>query len=183
MFSVACVFCGLCFSVFLCFPVFFRGPVFFCGLESLSNAEVETVRSRLRLSVDEEPGNRIQLKADISTNRTDRRLIAEARANVPSQIVEIKVPFAGPDVAAVDENDGPEIPPDIRAKLGGKIHEREPAYPKARSAQRRHFVAPPATEVRRTTEKIPLEERDLDFRITDGINRSEARLAREHQSF
>src|SRR6476619_1691920 len=46
----------------------------------------------------------------------------------------------------------------------------------ALAAERRDFVASPPAQIRRTSEKVPLEKRHLGFRIAERIYRSNSRL-------
>src|SRR6266487_737445 len=80
LFVFLCVF--LCSSVAtsVCLSPCFS--VFVCGLESLPDAEVEAEPARLWLAVHHEARNRVQLIAQVGSKRTDRRLIAQARAHV-----------------------------------------------------------------------------------------------------
>ena len=64
------------------------------------------------------PGIWIELIAHVETNRSDRRLIAEARTDGVVQIAEADAPGVRPDVAAVEEQDAAEIAEERRAKLG-----------------------------------------------------------------
>ena len=60
--------------------------------EGLADAEVEPEPAGLRLAIDHQPGNRVQLIAEIGAERADRRVVANARTDVVAQIVEIEVP-------------------------------------------------------------------------------------------
>src|SRR6185503_17458370 len=59
--------------------------------ECLPDAEVHPEAALLRLPVDEQSVDRIQLIADVEPRRTDRRLIAEAWTHRPSQIGGVDV--------------------------------------------------------------------------------------------
>ena len=59
-------------------------------LEGLSNAEMEAEMSLLRLSVHEQTGNRIQLKAHVRANRTDRRLVPKPGTDVVAESLKIE---------------------------------------------------------------------------------------------
>ena len=60
--------------------------------EGLPDAEVHAEAPLLRLAVDEQPLDRIQLIADVEARRTDRRLVAEPGPDGVSQIAEVDVP-------------------------------------------------------------------------------------------
>ena len=60
-------------------------------------------RRALGLAVDEQPGDRIELVAEIDADRADRRQVAQARTDVVAQVVQVEVPRVVPDVAGVGE--------------------------------------------------------------------------------
>src|SRR5260370_40481961 len=66
-------------------------------LKGLSNREVEAEASSLRLAVHQQPGQRIELVAEVHADRTDRRQVAQAGARAVAQVVEGQVPGGGPD--------------------------------------------------------------------------------------
>src|SRR5262249_28571401 len=95
--------------------------------EGLTDAEVNAEVTGLRFTVHDEPGNLIQLEPDVETHRSDRRVVAEAGPDVVLKVVEIEVPRVRPDVAAVEEDDARQVPPDRRTELGRKEQHRLPA--------------------------------------------------------
>ena len=75
-------------------------------------------KPRLFLSVDNQSGNGIQLKANVRPNRADRRLIAKTRDRRRTAVVQVEIPSARPDIAAVEEDHRAKVPPEVGAKFG-----------------------------------------------------------------
>src|SRR5688500_8723702 len=95
--------------------------------ERLPDAEVEPDPPRLLLAVDQKPGDRIQLVTDIQAERSDRRLVAQPRTDVVTEIALVDVPRVRPDVARVEEYYRAEVAADGRSHLVRRVQERRAA--------------------------------------------------------
>src|SRR5438105_4178810 len=73
------------------------------SLKRLADAEMDAPAARLGRAVDEQPRDRIELVSNIESDRADRRLVPQARADRVPQIVEVHRPPARPYVARVEE--------------------------------------------------------------------------------
>src|SRR5262245_34278561 len=104
-----------------------------------------------RLTVDEQPRNRIELIAVVETERTDRRLVAKASANRIAEVAELEVEWVVPHVAAVEKDDDAEIPADCGPQL---FVERQHAVAAHRQPfdQRTDLEPSPAADAGRTAE-------------------------------
>src|SRR5687768_1437454 len=129
----------------------------------------------LLLAVNQEAGNRIDLVAHVEPERTDRRQVAEARADVFPEIAEIEIPRVVPHVAGIGEEHAAQVAPDRHAQLGGALEHRVPADRDALE-ERRHFEPPPAAQAGGAAEKIASEERDAQVIAAGGSDRAAARL-------
>src|SRR5918993_3582582 len=157
--------------------------------ERLTDAEVETEPARLRLAVDEQAGNRVQLVADVGPDRPDLGVVAEPRADVVAQIVEVEVPRLRPDVAAIEEEHRPEVPPHRHADLGREVHEAVATDREPRPGEGRDVLASPAAQVGCAAEEVTLVEGDADLdggelvaghRAADRIDRTGSGTDGEH---
>src|SRR6478672_51846 len=104
---------------------------------------MEAEVSRFRFSVDQQAGNRIQLKAHVGANRADRRLIPQSGTDIVPQSLQIETESIAEHVTAIEEDHGTETAPDVGAELGREIQKREAADRQSCGAQRRDFVAAP----------------------------------------
>ena len=66
---------------------------------------------------------RIELPADVEPERTDRRVVAQAGADVVAQVVQVEVPGIGPDVAPVDEQHAAEVACERKPEFGREVQE------------------------------------------------------------
>src|SRR5262245_10765405 len=73
--------------------------------ERLSDAEVHPPLPEVRLPVDQQLRNGIELPAKVDANRPYRRLVPETRADRISQVAQPDAERLRPDVAAVEEQD------------------------------------------------------------------------------
>src|ERR1043166_8187907 len=108
---------------------------------------------RLRVAVDQESGDRIELPADVETQRPDRRLIADARADRAPQIVQVNVPAVRPHVAGVEEQHRAEAAADPRTPFEAVLEHAVAADREPRVAERADLVAAPASDARRAAEE------------------------------
>src|SRR5437868_15549781 len=120
---------------------------------------MHTPAPRLRVAVDHESGNRIELVADVEAERADRRLVAEAGADRVPQVVELQAPAVRPDVARVEEEHGAEAAADARARFGAVLEHAVAANRQARIAERAELVAAPPAHARRASEEELARER------------------------
>src|SRR5688572_16680855 len=95
--------------------------------ESLSDAEMDADAALLRFAVDQQSFDRIELVADVEARRSDRRLIAEARADGIEQIAEVEVLRLAPDVAEIKERDRAELACQRQAHLRRSLEHRQAA--------------------------------------------------------
>src|SRR5689334_509698 len=112
----------------------------------------------LRLAVDLQAGNRIQLIAEVEADRSDRRLVAEPGADRVAEIAQHEAHRLRPDVAAVEEQDAAEIAVQPRAQLLAEREHAVAADREPRFAQRAHLEASPSTDARGAAEEIALGE-------------------------
>jgi len=75
-------------------------------LERLTDAEVKAPLANLGFAVHQETWNRVELVAEIETDRADRCLVSQTRSDRVPQIVEVILPVAFPDIAAVEKEYG-----------------------------------------------------------------------------
>src|SRR5687767_5839282 len=94
----------------------------------------------LVLAVHTQPLDAIQLVTEVHANRSDRRRVAQAGADVVPQTLEAEVPRFFANAAAVQEQHAAETLPEGHAQLGGEIERRRAAEWKPAAAERRHLV-------------------------------------------
>ena len=82
-------------------------------LERMADAEMKS--SRIFEPVANDAA--IELEAEVEPDRADRRTVADAEADAPSQLAKIELRRPLEDVAAIDEKRGAEISPDRHAQL------------------------------------------------------------------
>src|SRR5688572_11127959 len=131
----------------------------------LTDTEVKAKRPRLLRAVDEQPWNRIQLKADVESRRADRRHVADTWSHRVAEIPEVQIPRLRPDVAVIEEGHHPELAGERDADLRRPLEHRQAADRKAESAQGTHFVPPPAADARRAAEEVALVERNVQIDV------------------
>src|SRR5437660_7597767 len=117
--------------------------------------------ARLRAAVHQQTRNRIELPPEVETQRSDRRVVAQARADGIAQIAEPHTARLRPHVARVEEEDAAEVAAQRRADFLAQAEHAVAADRKARAAQRTHFVASPPADARRAAEKVLLRERHV----------------------
>src|SRR3954467_12778876 len=142
---------------------------------------MEAEVSRFRFSVHQQAGNRIQLKAHVGANRTDRRLVPESGTNVVPQSLQIETESIAERVAAIEEDHRTETAPDVGAEFGRKIQKREAADRQSCGAQRRDFVPAPPAKIGGATKEVALEKRDLQLGRPERVDASRSRLGRSDE--
>src|SRR3990167_369087 len=115
-------------------------------LECLPDAEVDAPAAWLRLGVDTELGNGIELVAGVEAYRADRRLIPQTRSDRVAQIAEVHAPRAGPHVAAVEKEYGAQPAAELGAQLRAERQHAVAANRQARIAERADLVPPPSAK-------------------------------------
>src|SRR5215475_4089828 len=130
-----------------------------CASERLTDAEVDPPSPRLRLAVDDQTRNRIELIAPVEADGANRRLIAEARADVVPEIVETDPPRFRPHVARIEECDGAEITFEMGPQFGRKEEQAVAANRLPGRAERADLEASPAAKSGRTAQEVLLRER------------------------
>src|SRR6185295_16988456 len=150
------------------------------ALKGLPDAEMKADAARLGCAVHEEAGNRIELVADIKTNRTDRRLIAQSRSDRVAQIAQVESERVRPHVAGVEEQHPAQIAAQHRAQL---FADRQQAVAADRQAvdERADLESPPPANARRAAEKIPLPERHVLGVVADRPQACYLHAAGEHE--
>src|ERR1051326_1663725 len=147
--------------------------------EGLPDGEVEPELPGLGFTVDDQARNRIQLVAEVRPQRSDWRHVAETRADVVAQLIEIEVPRVLPDVAGVGEEHRAEAAAQRHAQLGRALEHRV-AADREPGEERRDFESPPAAQARGAAEEIAAEERHLEVAVAaERANRSSAGPHRE----
>src|SRR5262245_48657659 len=121
-------------------------------LERLSDREMNAPPPRVGVAVDDEPRNRVELIAEVEANRTDRRLVAQPRADGVAEIGEVEAPGIRPDVADVEEQHAAQLAAQRRAHF---LAPRQHAVAAEREAvgERADLVASPAADAGRAAEK------------------------------
>src|SRR5262249_5180358 len=98
---------------------------------------------RLRLAVDLQSRNRIQLPAEVEADRPDGRLIAQPRSDGVPQVAKVESHRVRPDVATVEEQHHTEIAVKDGAHFLAEREHRVAADWEAVGAQRAHLISPP----------------------------------------
>ena len=87
------------------------------ALERLANAEMDAPPPPLRLAVDEKPGNRIQLIAEVKADRPDWCLIPQPETGRVAQVAQVSVGKLRPDIPSVKKDDASDISGEPDARL------------------------------------------------------------------
>src|SRR5947207_4754601 len=150
------------------------------ALIRLPDAEVEPPPPLLRLSVDDEARDRIQLIADIEADRTDRCLVAQTRPDGIAKIAEREAARLLPYVAAVEKQNAAQIPAQHGTDF---LAERQHAVAANRQpfGQRADFVASPAADAGGAAEEVLLGKRHRQLVLAERPDVSELEPARQHQ--
>src|SRR5262249_30630716 len=128
-------------------------------LKRLADAEVHSPPACLRNSVHQQPGNRVELVADVESKRTEWSLVAEARAHGMAEVAEVDVPAVRPHGAGVVEQHGPQAAVDRRAGFGRELEHAFAAHRQS-ADERTELVAAPASDARGAAEEELARERD-----------------------
>ena len=115
-----------------------------------------------RLAIDDEIGNRIQLIAEVESQGSHRRPVAQTGPHVIPQVVQPDVAGVRPDVAAIDEQHAAQFLEQVRAQLDARREHAVPAQRQAGIAERTDLVSAPAAKAGRPAEKVLLRERHVD---------------------
>src|SRR3954467_13029603 len=142
--------------------------------ERLADADVGAPVSSLGLALHEEPGDGVQLVADVEPHRADGGVVAKTWAHGEAEAARIQVPGVAADAARVDEGDGAQLGAERHAHLARRLDDAEAADRLARVGQGAQLVAAPAANAGRAAEEVALEERHRDV---DGLGRVDGRAA------
>src|SRR5262245_53345554 len=116
--------------------------------ERLSNAEVHAPAARLRLAVDDQSLDGVELVPQVHANRTDGRAIAEPRPRRHAEVAELELPGTLPHVSCVEECDDAQFARRVRPQFGAPLQHAESAERLSRIAERAHLEAAPAAQAR-----------------------------------
>src|SRR5215813_9925026 len=86
-------------------------------LKRLADAEMHTPPACLRIAVHQQPGNRVELVADVETKRADGCRVPESGADSVTEVAQVDGPAIRPDVTGVVEHHRAQTAADCRARF------------------------------------------------------------------
>src|SRR5258706_2682498 len=130
------------------------------ALEGLADAEVHAPLALLRVAVDHEAGNGVELLPEVDADRTNARVVAEARAGGPAQAARSRFQRLGPRISTVDKHNATQPSSHKESAFAGHLHHGSSANGLTVRTQWADLIPAPAPNTRRPADEIPLEEPD-----------------------
>src|SRR5688572_33306542 len=120
-------------------------------LERLADAEVCSPLPLLRITLEDESFDRVELHTDVQSHRTNRCVVSNARAYGPAQRPELHLPRTLPHVAAVHEQHASKFAANTEPCLRRHLHHRPAADRLTRRCERTDLIPAPAANAARPT--------------------------------